>query len=310
MNRSRARDTSWPSRPHVMNGISSLHLVDVGGRIRTAERLQRPRRPREEKTQGMSITPDNSAPGMLLASIGFRIQPHKRAEVLSAVDETVRRMRQASGCARSRLMEDTDDPNTFTVLSEWQSADTADSFFSSRDFQIFKGIRILLRDEPVIVLDDVRSRVTRSAARTVGRTAAGRLPASTSGCATCSASSRGSAPRPRRPRSASGRRRGSARCGAARRRSASRCADVTGVSSAGCHASLSENVEPRDTMSARCTTFSSSRTLPGQSCVAQRLHHVVGNRCRSSDAACDPAARRGATRAAECRCGAGEGSAG
>ena len=161
MNRSRARDTSWPSRPHVMNGISSLHLVDVGGRIRTAERLQRPRRPREEKTQGMSITPDNSAPGMLLASIGFRIQPHKRAEVLSAVDETVRRMRQASGCARSRLLEDTDDPNTFTVLSEWQSADTADSFFSSRDFQIFKGIRILLRDEPVIVLDDVRSRVTR-----------------------------------------------------------------------------------------------------------------------------------------------------
>jgi len=109
----------------------------------------------------MSITPDNPAPGMLLASIGFRIQPHKRAEVLSAVDETVRRMRQASGCARSRLLEDTDDPNTFTVLSEWQSADTADSFFSSRDFQIFKGIRILLRDEPVIVLDDVRSRVTR-----------------------------------------------------------------------------------------------------------------------------------------------------
>jgi quinol monooxygenase YgiN len=109
----------------------------------------------------MTVAPDGSAPVMLLASIGFRAQPHKRAEVLSAVDETVRRMRQASGCARSRLMSDTDDPNAFTVLSEWQSADTADSFFNSRDFQIFKGIRILLRDEPVIVLDDVRSRVTR-----------------------------------------------------------------------------------------------------------------------------------------------------
>ena len=98
---------------------------------------------------------------MLLASIGFRIQPHKRAEVLSAVDETVKRMRAASGCARSRLLADADDPNTFTVMSEWQSAANADTFFGSRDFQIFKGIRILLRDEPVIVIDDVRSRVTR-----------------------------------------------------------------------------------------------------------------------------------------------------
>jgi hypothetical protein len=39
--------------------------------------------------------------------------------------------------------------------------ENAEAFFSSRDFQIFKGIRILLRDEPVIVFDDVRSRVTR-----------------------------------------------------------------------------------------------------------------------------------------------------
>ena len=70
----------------------------------------------------MSIAPDDTAPGMLLASIGFRVQPHKRAEVLSAVDETLRRMRQASGCARSRLLADADDPNAFTVLSEWQSA--------------------------------------------------------------------------------------------------------------------------------------------------------------------------------------------
>jgi quinol monooxygenase YgiN len=98
---------------------------------------------------------------MLLASIAFRAQPHKRAEILSAVDETVRRMRNAAGCARSRLMADADDPNAFSVFSEWQSPENAEAFFSSRDFQIFKGIRILLRDEPVIVFDDVRSRVTR-----------------------------------------------------------------------------------------------------------------------------------------------------
>lgn len=98
---------------------------------------------------------------MLLASIAFRAQPHKRPEILSAVDETVQRMRHASGCERSRLMADADDPNAFAVFSEWHSVESADAFFNSRDFQIFKGIRILLRDEPVIVFDDVRSRVTR-----------------------------------------------------------------------------------------------------------------------------------------------------
>ncbi|HTH01934.1 MAG TPA: antibiotic biosynthesis monooxygenase [Vicinamibacterales bacterium] len=109
----------------------------------------------------MMLPPGGPGRGMLLATIGFRVQPHKRAEVLSAVDETVRRMRTTSGCARSRLLEDADDPNAFTLLSEWHSAATADIFFNSRDFQIFKGIRILLRDEPVIVFDEVQSRMVR-----------------------------------------------------------------------------------------------------------------------------------------------------
>jgi quinol monooxygenase YgiN len=116
---------------------------------------------RVQREDEMTSPPVSSTRGMLLASIGFRVQPHKRDEVLSAADETVRRMRSAVGCARSRLMADADDPNAFTMLSEWQSADTADVFFNSRDFQIFKGIRILLRDEPVIVFDEVHSRIVR-----------------------------------------------------------------------------------------------------------------------------------------------------
>lgn len=155
-----SRESSWRSPPPVMNLTDERGLFKAARARRTAIRLQRPAM-REGSSHTMGTAPDGSTQGMFLASIGFRIQPHKRDEVLSAVDETVRRMRQASGCARSRLMADAEDPNAFTVLSEWQSADTADTFFSSRDFQIFKGIRILLRDEPVLVLDDVRSRVTR-----------------------------------------------------------------------------------------------------------------------------------------------------
>jgi quinol monooxygenase YgiN len=98
---------------------------------------------------------------MLITSISFRVQPHKRAEVLSAVDALVNRMRRAAGCGRTSILTDTEDLNAFMVFSEWTDATAAEAFLSSREFQIFKGLRILLRNEPVIVLDDVRTRVTR-----------------------------------------------------------------------------------------------------------------------------------------------------
>jgi quinol monooxygenase YgiN len=97
---------------------------------------------------------------MLLASINFRAQPHKRAELLDAVDDVLERMRQASGCGRCRLLVDADDPYSFTVASEWELGRDADAFFESREFRIFRGFRILLRDEPVLVRDEVASRVT------------------------------------------------------------------------------------------------------------------------------------------------------
>jgi quinol monooxygenase YgiN len=98
---------------------------------------------------------------MLLASISFRVQPHKRSEAFSAVDALVQRMRTAPGCARSRVLTDSEDENTFMLASEWTDANAAEAFFGSREFKIFKGVRILMRDEPFIVLDDVRARVTR-----------------------------------------------------------------------------------------------------------------------------------------------------
>jgi len=98
---------------------------------------------------------------MLLASIEFRSQPHKRAEVASVVDEVVRSMRRAPGCLRSRMLGEVEDSNAFTIVSEWNSVAEAEQFLGSREFQILKGIRMLLRTEPVLVFDDVQVRVTR-----------------------------------------------------------------------------------------------------------------------------------------------------
>jgi quinol monooxygenase YgiN len=98
---------------------------------------------------------------MLLTSISFRSQPHKRGEVVSVVDDLVNRMRHAHGCLRSRFLDEVEDDNAFTVIAEWESVPDAEAFFGSREFQILKGIRILMRGEPVIVFDDVQTRATR-----------------------------------------------------------------------------------------------------------------------------------------------------
>ena len=98
---------------------------------------------------------------MWLASISFRSQPHKRAEVASVADDVVEHMRSARGCARSRLLREIEDSNAFTIVSEWQAAADAETFLASRQFQLLKSIRVLLRGEPVVVFDDVLVRVTR-----------------------------------------------------------------------------------------------------------------------------------------------------
>jgi len=98
---------------------------------------------------------------MVLLSFGFRTQSNKRDEVLSAVDGAVARLRHLPGCSRGRVFADTEDPDSFTLLSEFESIDQADVFLTSKEFQVLKGIRMMLRDEPVVVLDDVRTRLTR-----------------------------------------------------------------------------------------------------------------------------------------------------
>jgi quinol monooxygenase YgiN len=113
----------------------------------------------ERIADGTTVAADPTV--MVLASLTSRVQSFKRAEALSSVDALVQRMRGTSGCLRSRVLIDTDDVNSFMVVSEWIDPATAEAFVASCDFRVFRGIRILLRDQPVIVLDDIRTRTTR-----------------------------------------------------------------------------------------------------------------------------------------------------
>src|SRR4051812_34608486 len=98
---------------------------------------------------------------MLLASISFRIRAEKRSEVISAVEAIVEHMARSAGCMRSRVLASIEDGSALTIFSEWSDLESAEAYFESRSFQVFRGVRILLRDEPFIVFDDVRARFTK-----------------------------------------------------------------------------------------------------------------------------------------------------
>ena len=98
---------------------------------------------------------------MLAASISFRVRADKRGEAVNALETLVERMTRVAGCTRARVLASVDDGNALTLTSEWTDMESADAYFESRDFRVFRGLRILFRDEPSIVLDEVHGRRTK-----------------------------------------------------------------------------------------------------------------------------------------------------
>jgi quinol monooxygenase YgiN len=99
---------------------------------------------------------------MQMAFVTLRVHHRKRVEILSAIDELMRRMRDSPGCLSCRLLVDALDGGDLTLISEWDERRDVDAFLSSQDFQILRGMRILLREEPQAVLDEVAQRTRLS----------------------------------------------------------------------------------------------------------------------------------------------------
>ena len=95
---------------------------------------------------------------MQVASVTLRVDQRKRSEALSAIDALMRHMRAWPGCLTCRLYVDATDGTELVLMSEWDERRDVEEFLASRDFLILKGMRILLREDPQALLDDVRSR--------------------------------------------------------------------------------------------------------------------------------------------------------
>jgi quinol monooxygenase YgiN len=100
-------------------------------------------------------------PAMHIATVHMRVKDDKRTEALSAIDGFVRRMHTWPGCMTCRLMSDAGDTQLLTFVSEWDSREALDGFLSSREFLILQGMRMVLCDEPQVILDEIllRSRM-------------------------------------------------------------------------------------------------------------------------------------------------------
>lgn len=95
---------------------------------------------------------------MIVVSVILRIQTDKRLEFLSAIRYLMPRVRWQPGCLGCRLVAECDVTDTFSLVAEWNDRDALDRFLRSRELDILQGMRLLLRDDPHAVVDDVITR--------------------------------------------------------------------------------------------------------------------------------------------------------
>jgi quinol monooxygenase YgiN len=102
---------------------------------------------------------------MQVASVTLRVHQRKRVEALSAIDELMRQMRGSPGCLSCRLLVDAVDGTDLMLISEWDERRDVEAFLGSRNFLILTGMRILLREDPQAVLDEITARTRVSLKR-------------------------------------------------------------------------------------------------------------------------------------------------
>jgi quinol monooxygenase YgiN len=95
---------------------------------------------------------------MHVASVTLRVRRDKRVEALSAIAELRRRMRSEPGCLSCGLWSDVDDDSQLRLVSEWRNQHDLENFVASGEFLVLRGMRILLREEPEAIIDEVTAR--------------------------------------------------------------------------------------------------------------------------------------------------------
>jgi quinol monooxygenase YgiN len=95
---------------------------------------------------------------LYIASVFLRVRPSKRPEVLSAIRQLMRSMRGSPACEMCRFLGSADDENTFVLTCEWSTQEALDELLKSKEFQVLRGMRMLLQKDTELILDEVAAR--------------------------------------------------------------------------------------------------------------------------------------------------------
>jgi quinol monooxygenase YgiN len=92
---------------------------------------------------------------VLIGTFGCRVKPDKQTEFLASVADVMERARWLPGCLDCRLVANVEGGGGFSLVCEWSGPDGLDRFLRSPEFRVLKGMRILMDDEPRLVVDEV-----------------------------------------------------------------------------------------------------------------------------------------------------------
>jgi quinol monooxygenase YgiN len=97
---------------------------------------------------------------VFVGSFVCRVKPDKRSEFCASVGDLIDRVRWQQGCVNCRLAVDVEMPGTYSVQSEWMNRASLDRFLQSGEYRVFKGMRVLMQDEPRFAIEEVLRRST------------------------------------------------------------------------------------------------------------------------------------------------------
>jgi quinol monooxygenase YgiN len=95
---------------------------------------------------------------VLIGSLTCHVKPEHEAEFLDSAGTLLERARRFNGCLACRLVNEHPDPCAYVLITEWADRSSLNRFVASREFQILRGMQILMRDAVSFVVDDVLTR--------------------------------------------------------------------------------------------------------------------------------------------------------
>ena len=87
---------------------------------------------------------------MLIRIVKMTFKPEETSHFLDLFEQIKEKIRNVDGCEYLELMEDYDDPNSFSTYSKWQDADALEAYRNSDLFDgVWKNTKAMFAKKPI-----------------------------------------------------------------------------------------------------------------------------------------------------------------